>query len=416
MFLYPVIAVAWWIPVLIVAAIAAVVAVVAYAIYRAATSNGGEDGGAADPLDGACNDAADQGNDPVEGERAKPCTPGAKKKIDSVTLISLTFLSDHALLKDYVSDWDDGGTKYPEPEWTPANSYPVSQTMDTLVKVKLKLRVGPSDAASERGTLRGEGPGGMVFEREVDLSPGDQEVELVSDRELEKKIQRLDFAIQWKITGTSAPLMPDKTANEMFVTMGAPTTPPSRPGITLKRMRQAVTVTSGAGSVDQHAVVKHVISKWGTFNLDVVYDNAWKLSDDAAGVGADCQTIVRYTDKVIKMVGCPGKVEPVLIWAKPSAPFVAIENPMGGPHLDNPAISHPTEPWEAGLIDYRGGVNNFEACLKFTDTDTGKTMYYAGGVGPKNTKDEVLRVFKTMSWCKPGPGGKWVPVQTIAAY
>ncbi len=53
---------------LIAAIVVVAVVVVAYLIYKASTSKDQPD-----PLDGACDDADNQGNDPVQGDKAKPC-------------------------------------------------------------------------------------------------------------------------------------------------------------------------------------------------------------------------------------------------------------------------------------------------------------------------------------------------------
>jgi hypothetical protein len=141
--------------------------------------------------------------------------------------------------------------------------------------------------------------------------------------------------------------------------------------------------------------------------LDVVYDNAWELADDTAGIGADCQTIVRYTENVIKMVGCPGTTEFIVVWAKVALPAVGVENPAYEPNVANPkqwwpdggassAASGVGRTWRATLIDGDGRGNKYEACLKFTDR--GMTAYYAGGVGKKTDVNQVITVFRSMSW------------------
>lgn len=334
-----------------------------------------------------------------------PCKP-----LSSIKLLSVTFKSDHNLLKDYDTDWKDGGARFPKPEWTPAAQHPVSHTMDKPVTVEVEIEVEPADACPETGTLKGEGPGGMVFEKTgVSFAAGKQKITVTSDKNVEKKIQELNFQVNWKTIGTSVSLSPSQSANKMFVTMDTPTTP-RWPGITLKRMRHAVKATGGAGSLDPHTIVKHVMSKWSTFNLSQVYDNEWELADDAtdpatgALIGADCQTIVRHTESVIRMVGCPGTTEFIVVWAKVPAPAAGIENPAYSPNVSDPKQWYnnfnPPDPakatWRATLVDHSGGQNRYEACLKFEHG--GVKKYYAGGVGRLDNVNQVIRVFKTMSW------------------
>jgi len=339
------------------------------------------------------------------GKQPCPCKP-----ISAIKIVSISFKSDHALLKTYDTDWKDGGARFPKPEWTSAGQHPVSHTMDKEVKIEVEIEVTPVDACPETGTLQGIGPNGMVFKKTgVSFSPGKKKIELTSDKKLEKKIQELDFKIDWTTIGTSVGITPSSTSNKMFVTMDTPTTP-RWPGITLKRMRHAVKATGGAGSLDPHEIVRHVMSKWSTFNLSQVYDNEWELADDARDpvtgdlIGADCQTIVRHTESVIRMVGCPGTAEFIVVWAKVPAPTVGIENPAYTPNMSNPKQWYnsfrPPDPakatWRATLVDFGGGQNRYEACLKFTHG--GVMKYYAGGVGRKDDVDQVIKVFKTMSW------------------
>lgn len=345
---------------------------------------------------------------------AHPCP--SCKPIVAIRLISVKFLSDHALLKNYAADWKDGGSRFPKPEWTAATQSPVSHTMDQLVRLEVEIEVSPPDACVETATLHGQGPGGMIFEKTgVTFSPGRSKISLTSDKKLEKKIQEFSFSVSWSTPGASVAISPSQTANTIFVTMGTPTTP-RQPGVTLKRMRHAVKATGAANSLDPHEIVKHVLSKWSTFNLNQVYDNEWELADDATDpvtgdlIGADCQTIVRHTESVIKMVGCPGKSEFIVVWAKVPTPAHGEENPAYVPNVVNPEQWHnnfrPPDPakarWLAGLVDGSGGLNKYEACLRFTypegSSAPGAKKYYAGGVGVMGNANEVIRVFTSMSW------------------
>src|SRR6185503_1914015 len=147
------------------------------------------------------------------------------KIIASISLLSLTFKSDHALLKDYTADWKDGGARFLKPEWTPARQHPISHTMDKQVTVELELEVGPPDACQETGILRGEGPDSMVFEKKgVTFKAGKFKLQLTSDQKVPKKIQELVFQVNWSTQGTSAALSAT-TSNVMYSTMDTPTTP-----------------------------------------------------------------------------------------------------------------------------------------------------------------------------------------------
>jgi hypothetical protein len=327
-------------------------------------------------------------------------------------------LSDHDLLKNRDTDWKDGGAIYPKPEWTAAAQHPVSHSMNKKVKIEVVIEVLPADGCPETGTLRGECPEGysataskaMVLEKaSVEFKPGMGPVTLESDLELKRQIQELDFKIQWTAQGASVAIAPAQTANTMYVTMDTPTTP-RQPGVTVKRMRHAVKATGGAGSLNPHDIVKHVKSKWSRFNLSQVYDNEWELAGDAkdpitgALIGADCQTIVRHTESVIRMVGCPGTAEFIVVWAKVPTPAQGEENPAYTPNVSNPKqwyddfnpVNAAKATWRATLIDGDGNAKKYEAGLRFEYG--GVKKYNAGGVGSFDNANQVIRVFSTMSW------------------
>lgn len=67
---------------------------------------------------------------------------------------------------------------------------------------------------------------------------------------------------------------------------------------------------------------------------------------------------------------------------------------LGG--LDKPELIHPNGRWKVILFDSHGGQNAFEACLEFTYA--GDTVFHAGGVKDFKTKEEVIRVFNSLSW------------------
>jgi hypothetical protein len=177
--------------------------------------------------------------------------------------VSLTFHSDHNLLKDYTTDWKDGGSRFAKPEWTPANQYPITHSLDEPVTVDLELEVSPPDACPETGTLRGEGPEGLVFEKSgLVFKPGRMKVAaLASDRKLEKKVQKLDFRVGWSTTGTSATLSA-QTANVAYITIDTPRDPgASAHGVTLKRMDKAVSLVAPMGTTNPQTIVHELMKK-----------------------------------------------------------------------------------------------------------------------------------------------------------
>lgn len=125
-------------------------------------------------------------------------------------------------------------------------------------------------------------------------------------------------------------------------------------------------------------------------------DNAWDVPDRPS---APCESIVRFAEKVAKMVNLPGTFEHRNIYAIETAPATAIEAPSTHGGLNTDGRMHPTQTtWGLALIDGDAGCNAFEATAKFTAC--GQTLFYAGGVPGAvfTNKDDVLKVFDTLSW------------------
>lgn len=370
---------------------------------------------------------------PCPGGGAAPCAP--KPKITKITLLSLTFVSDHGLLKNHKTDWKNGGAKFTKPDWTPAVQNPISHTLDANVKLRLKLQIDPKGAEPETGTIRGLAAGGLVFEKSnVDFRPGVLEIVLTTDNKLAKAVAKLDFKISWSITGTSAPLTNTETQNTLFMTIGTPADTPGREeGINLKRMAPSVDLVGSASSLDPHQIVDYVFNKYPFYTLrpdpavPSIYlhptffnsiGGAWPMFDFMANSG-ECQAIVRFTRATIKQVGCPGTADTVVVWADPdiNKGLTVKENiwENGGGLNDKRktvggklwfAYLADKDPQSVGkefdVVDVKSpdyiGLNNFEACLRFEHG--GVKRWYAGGTGGAvfDKHDEVIKVFHALCW------------------
>ena len=69
-------------------------------------------------------------------------TLGRAAKPDLAKVVSLTFTSDHAKLKDNNSDWKNTGALIGEPEFMFGKpSKPISQTRDTVLAVTIEIEI-----------------------------------------------------------------------------------------------------------------------------------------------------------------------------------------------------------------------------------------------------------------------------------
>lgn len=382
----------------------------------------------------------------------KPCDdptmPCPCKPISSISIVSLAFNSDHNLLKDYPTDWKDGGSRFAKPEWTPGQQHPITHSLDERVTVELELEVSPPDACPETGTLRGEGPGGLVFEKSgLTFKGGRMKVPAItSERKLGKKVEKLDFRVGWSTIGTSTALSA-QTANVAYITIDTPRDPAaSEHGVTLKRMDKAVSLVSPMGTTNPQTIVHQLMKKLPVYVLKAnpavpsdlrhpAYYNAvggaWPLADYMP-YAAECQTIVRFVRKIIKQIGAPGDAKMVYIYADPTAPLVAkedeetIPNPALHSHLGfalvDKKVTHadvgkrfPPSHTEMPDGSVSLGLNAYEACLKFTAHDGPegkagplKTYYYPGGTGGSRT-DNIDDVLKHSFFALVEYAGAWYP-------
>jgi hypothetical protein len=385
----------------------------------------------------------ERGDDSVESGERSPIgmtAPGKGAK-DEIKILSIEFVSDHGLLLDYNTDWEDGGLPFDKPEWPkrtgdPAG-HPVSHTWDQSIELDVKVEfTGPRSKRSISGTLTGVDAkdGTKVFERRWRFRRGKQTIRVTSAKPLEKKIQQLNVDWLWLIHGKGITALsslglkgvqswPAQSQFEIFVTRAEPSTVPAFPDITYRRMKHAVTKVSEAATMEPHAVVKHLMSTFDEFNLGANPRNAWVLG--TPGEVGDCRTIVRYVINILLMAGVPGNARCVLVFEKladgfPRHPFmgnpsmmqlereparddfsVVAEEPTesqkdGG--LNRPMLIHPNGRWSLVLFDGGGGQNAFEACLEFTYGGT--TVWHAGGVRDFATMQSVITIFRALSWAR----------------
>ncbi|HEY2669144.1 MAG TPA: hypothetical protein VGJ07_02080, partial [Rugosimonospora sp.] len=334
------------------------------------------------------------------------------------TLIrSITFRSDHGVMKDNTRTWANSGRLYGEPEWFVSRdrvvSNPVSQTRNTDMSVLVDLNVLPVNAPSAPVRLTGRSPeAALNFDYSGSMAGGmGQVLHLTSTGKLPDTITALeDRQIIWDMEWQDWKHELGRTNHTIFVTNAPPIDPSD---VTQKRMRTAASlvgqVVRRIGTLDPHSVVRGVMARWGAYNLGVQLGyrpgDEWKLADDL-DLGAQCIDIVRFVNALLRTVGIPGTSTAILVWADPADPDTPIPSvyPQGG--LGNfPA--HPAHSdWHAGLMDANGCANNFEAALQFEYG--GVLRYYPGGVSMDTeykTPLDVLHVFQCLAWLSYSNGG-----------
>jgi hypothetical protein len=339
----------------------------------------------------------------------------------------MRFTSDHGLMKDNRVDWENTGSFFSKPDWQSTNpdskSAPISHDRNANVNIELIYDAVTDAPTGAPFTLIGQGAVDfLTFNASGTLQTGnDQVISLASTAATKSEIQAYtDQAIGWSMQlPAGRQLLGTVLGLDVFVTMARPRHPDE---VTYKRMAKAVELTGSIHTLEPHELVHGIMLNFGAYNLDVQYDNAWKMADNIK-LGAQCIDIVRFVMGLIEMVGCPGVAEAKLIWARPTDPAQAMESDyLGGDSLHNypPHPLHPT--WRAALIDANACPNNFEAALKFTYSDT---RYYPGGVplidqlGRKvifSSAQQVLEIFQYLAWIEGMSRKTWVAQEFLISY
>jgi hypothetical protein len=249
--------------------------------------------------------------------------------------------------------------------------------MDVPVKVELKIEVSPSDACTETGDIRGEGPDGMLFEAKgVSFKPGMVLPPLVSDlKPTTRKVQALDFKVKWKAIGTSVPLSPSETSNTMYVTYGTPVNdPPFDNAVTRKRLEWAVDKCKNESEIDGIVLAAHKYINLHSPPKFKVDTNEWPDGTppiwrmlDPAQTGGSCIAHSNLLKHIANILGVPdGSLERV---------FSSTDDSYDSQEFPTIAGRNATV---VVVVDKHNGAyewNYFEACLKIN----GK--WYPGAFG-----------------------------------
>ena len=370
-----------------------------------------------------------------------------RAKITSIKVIKLTFKTDHHLMTDNNSDWTNSGSLFSKPEWTfGSDSNPISHTRNQSVNMDLDFEVQPANAgetiADVTGTATLETPGSTAPKQKLVFAAAQQKfkggvvtVSAALNAPWPKLVAQLTGDIQWSVkTKDDGPFDAGASSgHQIFFTMNTPVNAPGREaGITKKRMRRAVALVAEANSDDPHAIAVYLQRKFPSYTLqpnpnvpsqfhhpryfaDVSQGEvesgcgAWP-SADYFTEEAECQAIIRFMRAVMMQVGCPGTMSIMVVWADPSNNAKVMEGDWdagaGGLAGITKVVNGKT--WSATLVDKDPvkagqlfdlgaiGLNNFEACLKLTAG--GKTVYYGGGAGDYDTKEDVITAFEALCW------------------
>jgi hypothetical protein len=402
------------------------------------------------------------------------------KAITTIKTLKLTFINDHKMLKDNASDWQNSGTVFPKPDFNFGKpSQPASFTKNREVELNVDFEVWPKDADAVNVTITGTAgwDSSLQWVQQTQLKGGVQNVRFRSNNKLPDAVVKLTGEIKWSVTDGSTTWSADHSwGHVLFVTMGTPDDSfgMTEAGVTVKRMDKAVDLVGRTGTLDPHGIVKSLMTafpgyrvpgmalpdgapkpaddvNWPTYLAGPRNDDpsqtasvpggAWNIADDMAAL-AECQAIVRFVRGVLKQVGCPGKVETILVFA--DADTGAAKEEAWDQSRNDQGLKGETRmsgstacfvqlttsmPARVGVIQRRAAMNNFEACLRFTDP-AGTVKYYPGGEAVASTdpsgattmtqqvldtKEQVLSTFQALVWIAPA-GDDFRVVKIVKKY
>jgi len=367
----------------------------------------------------------------------------------------MSYDSDHAVLTDRTEDWKRGTTKYHDKdsfEWVKNDHrFPISQTKNTPLKVTVVFYVSRKSTESVSGKVVGDGGAPFLrFEESGSFAPGQTVTVkgMTAAEPLPDQVCYLaNLAITWRVEG-GGEIHPAGSSgpSSVYVTLDVPKDETDEDGATHRRMNAAVRLVERVRSNDPHTIVKSLMSRFRGYTLErndqvpreyshPTYFNdvggAWPIAENIGATG-ECQAIVRFVRNVIHQVGCPGKAEAVVVFANPYNGN-PIERAFGDKGMSGsgfiPYNGKQVTPWLVDQVVEEGrwyppshtrlpggggspGINNYEACLKFTH---GHTKYYAGGVqhGIFNSMEEVIQVFNALVWAYVDPASGAFYVEKI---
>ena len=331
---------------------------------------------------------------------------------------SITFNSDHGVMKDHTEGWENSGAVV-EPEWSvnaarEVVSKPISQTMGTSLTAAISVNVLPVAAPTAPISIRGESDEpALNFSFDGTLQGGlKQSVPLTSPGKLPDKITALSGKqVRWRMKWRGWDHEIGRTEHTVYVTMATPRNPGE---VTARRMNRAIGVVGPLETLAPHDIVKGIMKNWNVYDLSIpLHPNIWTFD---IKVGGQCIDIVRFVMALIETVGCPGDAEAIVVWAKPDAATMAIESRWGEGSMSSiPRRYDAGDVQNCTLLDGAYHANNFEAALKFNYGGT--LAYYPGGVkGVMHSPDEVLRVFRCMAWIEHAGGMRCRIVEVPANY
>ena len=391
---------------------------------------------------------------PNAGPLGAPGSSGAP--IRSVELLSMKFKSDHGLLTQEETSFDESEERYREPEWLMGEEegMPISHSADTKVKVVLDVMLNaPRNTGAVYVTISGKGMGLDFPPKRVMLRPTGEpvKVQFTSKQPLKNQIRVRNLKIVWDFDARlvngiahSGPIESESvtTKNEILITAHRPKRPENQ--VTYKRLRMAVSLAGG--KIDPIEVVQAMMEEFNKqFKLMPNPPSTWDFakSFEDPSIKGDCRSISSLVTELTALLGLKGKAKAVLVYPKyrhlggvktggfrlkkrpviddfkavaEDAPEKGLIGGLEAPSMFffagseeeakksgkiNPLDLQKLTMW--GTSSGASSPNNFEGCVEYTVN--GKASYFPGGastsaqLGPIADPKKVINVmFHSLGW------------------
>ncbi len=332
---------------------------------------------------------------PISG-KIKQVVDTMKVTVVKVEILSIKFNSDHGVLKDNVTDFGDGGSLYPEPEWQPSRSThpnaPITQTKNTNLNITMTIDLEPNGLTLSYKLIGDSDYDYLDFSFIGDIKSGSNIITMTANEKLPNYITKdAGNTISWilKIKSSSCKFEMNTGPHKIYVTAGKP----YGSDITEKRIEWITSLCDKKTKAHECAAKIH--DSTAAYALgSPMPDPIWLIAD---GTPAECHHLSYFYKACIEMLGWPsGSV----VYLYPTLGHGSKESKSG---FDNEVRA--IDGAKMFFIDYSGGPNNFEGAFKYTVK--GITKYYAGGAGIYSTPKEcMVDICDETRWALPSGGSE----------
>jgi hypothetical protein len=327
-------------------------------------------------------------------------------KIDSMKLLKLTFRTDHQVMTNNNSDWEDTGAMFYKPDWTFGNaSSPISHSLNRNVIVELDFEVNPPTADETTGDVTGNAAfGSLVFTATKQTFKGGIATITAESGPLPNQVGVLTGDIHWSVNTKDKNCDAGASwGHTIYVTYAKP----SGSSVTQKRV---VWVTNAAkGKSSQQDCVNAIFDAMMQYTYalgSVPPDPTWKIY---GGAPAECGILADQFKLACLMLGLPdnftkGFVYPLVTVDGAKFSESAADNEtrtLTGTHQAQHGAVEPM-----GFQDHNGGNNNYEGCIQYG------SVYYCIGEDRYTSPEAVMKDMVVLTFwiarggsiCKdPGP-------------